>query len=182
MSSFKEKRMRLTEEEIKGILAKFDVLPAYETDKAIVFPTCCHNAVGGSHKLYYYKEDKMFKCFTECDALFDIFDLIQRMDKLRGGRMSLREAVEFVGFKNDEKVYKENKDLIYLQKLTKSMESLEADEDSDKIEILDPNFMDRFSFNTEGLSPWISEGIGIDALKKFSIRYDITQNAIVIPH
>lgn len=182
MSSLKEKRMKLTEEEIKGIIARFNVLPVHETDKAIVFPTCCHNETGGSHKLYYYKEDKIFKCFTECNALFDIFDLIQKMDKLRGGRMNLPEAIEFVGFKNDEKIYKENEDLIYLRKLTQSIDSLETDEDFDKIEILDANFMDRFSFNIEGLSPWISEGIGIEALKKFSIRYDITKNAIIIPH
>lgn len=182
MSSLKEKRMKLTDEEIKGIMSRFNVLPVLETEKAIVFPTCCHNEIGGSHKLYYYKEDKIFKCFTECNAMFDIFDLVQKVDKLRGGRMNLPEAIEFVGFKNDEKTYKENEDLIYLRKLTQSTESLETDEDFDKIQILDAKFMDRFTFNIEGLSPWISEGIGIDALKKFSIRYDITKNAIIIPH
>ena len=56
---FKELREQLTDDSIKSILSQFDVEPVFETEDAIVFPTCCHNLVGGSPKLYYYKSNKL---------------------------------------------------------------------------------------------------------------------------
>ena len=34
--------------------------------------------------------------------------------------------------------------------------------------------MDRYTFNLTGIDPWIKEGISVDALKKFNIKYDST--------
>ena len=64
MISFKELREQLTDESIKNILGQFNVEPAEETSDFIVFPTCCHNLEGGSNKLYYYKDSKLFHCYT----------------------------------------------------------------------------------------------------------------------
>ena len=90
---FKELREQLTDEMLKSVLIQFDVEPVMETAEAIVFPTCCHNLVGGSPKLYYYKNSKLFHCYTECAETFDIFTLLQKMYKLRGEEISLRQAV-----------------------------------------------------------------------------------------
>ena len=42
----------------------------------IISRTICHNPPGhGSFKLYYYDNTKLFKCFTQCNDTFDIFEL-----------------------------------------------------------------------------------------------------------
>ena len=89
--SFKDLRQELTDEMLKDILLQFDVEPYEETSDYIIFPTCCHNLTGGSPKLYYYKDSKLFHCFTECNDTFDIFTLLQRMYKLRGQDITLRK-------------------------------------------------------------------------------------------
>ena len=86
---FKELREQLTDEMVKSILIQFNVEPVLETAQEIIFPTCCHNLEGGSPKLYYYKNTKLFHCYTECSETFDIFTLLQKMYKLRGEEISL---------------------------------------------------------------------------------------------
>ena len=45
----------------------------------LVSRTICHNPpdTNASHKLYYYENTRLFKCYTECAETqgFDIFDL-----------------------------------------------------------------------------------------------------------
>ena len=59
MINFQELREQLTDETIKDILGQFNVEPVEENEEAIIFPTCCHNLVGGSPKLFYYKNTKL---------------------------------------------------------------------------------------------------------------------------
>ena len=94
MVDFKELREQLSDEMIKDILGQFNVEPVEENEEAIIFPTCCHNLVGGSPKLFYYKNTKLFHCYTECAASFDIFTLLQKMYRLRGEEITLRQAVQ----------------------------------------------------------------------------------------
>src|SRR5574344_1935070 len=91
--NFKELREQLTDESIKNILAQFNIEPVLEDETSITYPTCCHNLVGGSPKLIYYKNTKLFHCYTECSASFDIFTLLQKMYRLRGKEITLKQAV-----------------------------------------------------------------------------------------
>ena len=50
--------------------------PEY-TQFGIISATICHNPPGeGSKKLYYYENSGLFRCYTGCDASFDIFELV----------------------------------------------------------------------------------------------------------
>lgn len=183
MSSLKEKRMSLTEEDIQNILAQMGVFKVSETDNALIFPTACHNETGGSPKLYYYKDEKIFKCYTQCNHMFDIFTLIQKIDATRGGEMTLPQAISFAGFdvySNPQTPKEILEDLAYLRKLNNAF--TDGEEVVEKVEVLDPNLINKFVFNLDGLKPWIDEGISIEALQKFNIRYNSSTNAIVIPH
>ena len=91
--NFRDLREELTDESIKNILSQFNVEPVHEDDSSITFPTCCHNPDGGSPKLVYYKNTKLFHCYTECAASFDIFTLLQKMYRLRGKEITLKQAV-----------------------------------------------------------------------------------------
>ena len=45
--------------------------------------TICHNHPGnGSHKLYYYDNTKLFRCYTECQDTFDIFQLVCKVKNI----------------------------------------------------------------------------------------------------
>ena len=71
-----EIRQSLSIENVFDLLIEWGGEPEY-TDFGIISATICHNVPGeGSHKLYYYANSTLFKCFTECDESFDIFPLI----------------------------------------------------------------------------------------------------------
>ena len=49
-----------------------------EKDTYIQFQTICHNEdiTDASHKLYFYKESKLFVCYTECGTM-NIFQFLK---------------------------------------------------------------------------------------------------------
>ena len=51
---------------------------------------------GHSHKLYYYNNTKLFRCYTECSDTFDIYDLIIKNKKNEGIDFTLYQAIQFV--------------------------------------------------------------------------------------
>lgn len=50
-----------------------------------------------------------------------------------------------------------------------------------KAAILSPNYMERYEFNRKKLQPWADEGITLDVMRKFGVRYDPFSNRIVFP-
>ena len=181
---FKELREQLTDEMVKSILIQFNVEPVLETAQEIIFPTCCHNLEGGSPKLYYYKNTKLFHCYTECSETFDIFTLLQKMYKLRGEEISLRQAVSLCdldasGIKAEDKGYSCVEDIKYMQGLNNIYV---PDVDNLDFKTYDKNILRKFSFDYMGLMSWIQEGISIESLQKFNIKYDSYRDAIVIPN
>jgi DNA primase len=182
MSRIKDLRMKLKEDDIKYTLGKLGVFPELETDKALIYPTVCHNAEGGSAKLYYYKNEKIFKCYTGCNSQFDIFDLLQKINKLRGNdSFSIKDAIEFTGVEQEVQYSKEvYDDLEYLKKLgaKSSLENLGVASE----EVLDEKILDRYKYNPVGVATWLNEGISEKSMKKFKIGYDPIKNAITIPN
>lgn len=182
--NFKDLRDELTDESIKEILAQFNVEPVDEDDERIIFPTCCHNLEGGSPKLFYYKNTKLFHCYTECAASFDIFTLLQKMYALRGQEISLKQAVEICNLDSsvlrpEDRGYNCIDDIRYMQELNNVYI---PDVDNLDFKIYDKSILNKYSFNYMGLMPWIEEGIGVNALQRFSIGYDAGHQAIIIPN
>ena len=180
--NFKELREKITPEQIKDILQKnYGVSPASENDKSIIFPTVCHNISGGSNKLYYYKDTKLFKCYTHCEGTFDIFNLIQKIEKLRNKEISIFDAIKKcnlqIDFLNKEDdVINYDNDINFLYNLLKTKNKLI------KIPALDSSILNRYVFNTDILNMWVKEGISLDTMKKFHILYDPIENCIIIPN
>lgn len=183
--SIKELRMKFSEDDVKNLLAKYGVFVQLETDKALVFPTACHNLEHGSNKLYYYKDEKIFKCYTGCNAMFDIFTLLQKMKALRDEEITMGEAIRLSGVEQTARTESQEvlDDLAYLRRLRENRSfGLTGDDEDSGGKILDKKIIDMFSFNEVGVQPWIDEGISVAALKKFNIRYDSIMNAIIIPN
>lgn len=179
--TLKELREELNDEQIKNILAQFNVEPHYENDNYIIFPTCCHNLEGGSNKLYYYKNSKIFRCYTQCNDMFDIFTLLMRMYSLRGKEIKIRDAIAICDLDATQPVdfnISEMEDLRYMQELSSRI----SEGDLPPLKTYDKNILNRYTFNLDGLGSWIQEGISVEQLQRFGIRYDPIENAIVIPN
>ncbi len=178
MSQIKDLRMKLSPDDIKGLLAEYGVFAVDENSQYIVFPTACHNLEEGSHKLYYYKTEKMFRCYTQCNAMFDIFTMLQKVNDLRGHSIGVGQAIKLSGVDSDVKISNEiYKDLEYLRGL--AQQPLENDR---IVNILDKEILERYKFNSAGCFLWLEEGISEGVLRKFGIGYDFKHNAITIPN
>ena len=78
-----EIRQQVTLENVFDIVEEWGGTPEYTTF-GLLATTICHNHPGvGSHKLYYYENSGLFKCYTECDEAFDIFQLIEKIFKIQ---------------------------------------------------------------------------------------------------
>ena len=176
-----EIRNSLTPEQILSVLARYDVYPVAEYENHIIFPTCCHNAVGGSPKLYFYKNTNLFRCYTECNASFDIFELIIKIEKVRNAKeISLYDALQIIGIDPKTTLAEENstnyqKVLDYMYQFTHSIYK------SEPIPEIDEIALGIAVFNTDVLSIWEQEGISLSTMKKYKIGYDPIANCITIP-
>ena len=66
----------------------------YRQEGIIISRTICHS--GSSHKLYYYENTHLFRCFTDCGDTFDIFQLIIKIFHEVGKEISLPQAKDFI--------------------------------------------------------------------------------------
>ena len=182
--SIRDYREMLSPDDIKKILKDNGVEAARENHTMIVYPTVCHNSTHdhGSEKLYYYKKNNMFKCYTECNAVFDIFELLIKMRRNAGEEISLRKAIQLCGLESTESIdeneyYGVREQLDYLYEINDSPE-----DEPTVLKILSNEVMNRYIFELPYLNPWIAEGISPETLLKYNIKFDTVSNAIVIPY
>ena len=144
----------------------------------IIFPTICHNEdpSEASMKLYFYKDTKLFVCYTSCGNQ-SIFKFLKHYYETRGIEydwyqdiyLVVRDCGSFRGVEGfaPEK-YKSMKDRYGAKR-----KEIELPEYS-------PNVLDCFV----NLHPqeWLNDGISAEAMDKFNISYSISHNKIIIPH
>lgn len=148
-----------------------------ETADAIIFPTICHNIdpADASMKLYYYKNTKLFYCYT-ADGGMSIFKLLEHIYKTR--------EIEYEWYKD-----------IYLPIVnctpgkgnftkTSHAEPLKNKYERRKRQIELPEYQKGVLeiFVKEYPGQWLNDGISKAAMDKFDIRFSISQNKIIIPH
>lgn len=147
-----------------------------ETETYLIFPTICHNhnANEASPKLYYYKNNHLFYCYTECDAL-NIFQFLKTYYKTRN--------IEYDWYEDILEVVKNctvSKDIHDF--------SIKREKYSDKYKKQQaPNLVEYPSellqiFEKRYPVEWLNDGITRAAMDKFNILYSISQNKIIIPH
>ena len=171
----------ITHEDIKNIMEQYGAQPYSENNSIIIFPTICHNhtAEEGSPKLYYYKNSKMFYCFTQCSKSYDIFELIITIEHLRGNKeYSFFDALYYISDKlniqdgffenNNIEAYQSKKD--YYKKKNNHI----------PFKYYEKNTMNFFDYYLP--YEWAKDGITLQELKKFNVRYYSSENQMIIPH
>ena len=167
----------LSTEKVITLMAQLGADRYEEKEGYIIFPTICHNldSQDASMKLYFYKDTKLFYCYTNCGGQ-SIFSFLKHYYEERQidydwyhdvyqVALNCSTYLSFEGFvspKYETKIdkYRHRKP----QKLTTIPEG-----------ILDV-FIKTYP------PEWLQEGITKEAMDKFNIRYSISQNKIIIPH
>lgn len=150
--------------------------PRIDNKGNLIFQTICHNFVGGSYKLYYYDNSKLFSCYTECQKTFDIYELVEKVKKV-----SFTEAVffiqQFTGFapfeskiQSDERI----SDWEFINRYRKPPSS------NIELNTFDPVVLNIYQKKYH--VSWIEEGISKKAMERFGILFDSFNNRIIIPH
>lgn len=174
----------LTIEQIKELLYALGGDPILKGD-IIIARTICHG--GQSHKLYYYDNTKLFRCYTECSDIFDIYDFIIKNKKLEGIDFTLFQAIQFVitffnlAISNENFVYS-NEEVGDWQILNK-YEQNSSQEKQEKI--IEFKFYDDKILKylpRPKIPMWLKEGISQEAMDNCGIAFDPISWGIVIPH
>ena len=164
--------------------------------------TICHNHAGdGSHKLYYYDNTKLFRCYTECEPpTFDIFQLVCKVKNLaqeykirydENGNETFREwglydAVQFVAIyygleAENEKFFQKRIELQDWEFLNKyEANNLEKQRQIVDLHIYDDKILKYLP--RPRLKNWEDEGISPQSCAAANICYDPHANGIIIPH
>lgn len=169
----------LTEENII-LLMKYLGVEKYEERKdALIFPTICHNVNidDASMKLYYYKKNKLFHCYTQCGESFDIYGLFKRFYEIRQMKYNFYDDIYYkiIGLLNLsflDNVF-EDKYISIRKKFVKENKTIILPE-------YDTGVLSVYikSYPIE----WLNDNISTSSMDKFNILYSISENKIIIPH
>ena len=169
----------------------FDLLMTLGADpvqhgELIMARTICHG--GSSHKMYYYENTHLFRCYTECSSTFDIFELIVKIETASGHKFSLPQAVNYVinyfnlsiETKNFESNDNELSDWQILSRYDKILNNENKEERKVEMKIYDDKILSYLP--RPRILPWEEEGISKEVMDAHHICYNPSSQAIVIPH
>ena len=175
---FDEIKNNLTPEDIIDILeTNLDVHTYIDRESYLIFPTICHNvdSADAKLKLYYYKENKLFHCYTECSESFDIFGLFKRYYKLRKKEYDFYNDILYKIVNPKDIVFNKNT-FTYKPQRKKYMKINR----NIYLPVYSKNILDIFS--KQYPIEWTWENISDATMEKFNIRFSILENRIIIPH
>lgn len=141
--------------------------------------TICHG--GDSHKLYYYNNTQLFRCYTHCNEAFDIFELIRKVKDI-----DLNTAIYYVvNFFNMQHKLEEVEDELLTDdwKLFKRYQNLrDITINNDHIELpsIDQTILSHYPQPRYGA--WESEYISKEVCDYMNIHYNPVSGGILIPH
>ena len=188
MKDFEQIKNNLNLNDIKKILEYFNAFPILKNNY-IIAKTICHN--GDSHKLYYYNNTKLFKCYTGCSGeTFDIYELIEKIYYNQNKSIKFNEIIQLIGEiigkqnlitnynNNNFKFYSNEQNLIEKQKNFLNLQN-------------ETNEFYKFNYYNENIlkyldkvivEEWEKEGINKKTHEKYGICFYPLTGQIIIPH
>ena len=181
-------------DQVAEYLTSLDADPIVKND-VIISKTICHNLCGcGSHKLYYYGNTGLFKCYTDCDgSAWDIFELTRKVmsreypQERKNSEWTLPEAIEYVAqFFNFAPNEKQNSNFVsitdHLKLLKKydKINNIKVKKQNIELKIYNGDFLKNLPKPV--IQDWIDEGISQEVMNNAGICYDPKNQGIVIPH
>ena len=162
-----ELKSRLTIDNTIQLLEYFGAELRKETNEYYVFSSFCHNS--DSSKLHLYKETNTLHCFV-CSNI-DQISIVQDQEGL-----SFQEAIDWI-----EDFFQLNKHQWgrpKIQYAPKEIVKPEIDV-TEKLKTYNPSILNTF-IDYQPIE-WIQEGISVEVMKMFGIKFDIDSESIIIP-
>ena len=186
-----EIRQCLTIDNVFDLLVEWGGEPEY-TDFGILSATICHNIPGeGSRKLYYYSNSTLFKCFTECDESFDIFQLVIKVMHIQKNKVfDLNDAIRYIAYRFGILDFNYNEsetvsldDWSFLAKYDRVQDIIKDASFKEKIILqeYDPVVLDRLNYTVK-LRPWLKDNISQQVIEQARIGFYPGPDQITIPH
>ena len=159
------------------------------TPFGFISDTICHNPPGeGSRKLYFYENSDLFKCYTDCDCAFDIFELTIKVAQIQSNRkIDLNDAVRYLATKFNIVIALDDTEDIgladwqYLIAYDKINDIPTANQ-VPQLKEYDKRILEPLAINPNYLTPWINEHIKPEILAHAQIGYNFSTDQISIPH
>lgn len=154
---------------INDILFLLDELGAdynYISSTEIHFKSICHNS--DSYKLYYYINSKTFYCHRDGKS-WDIFSLIAQIKEI-----SYSAAVKYIV--NKLKINTNNINVDNWQQLKSYLPEYK---DIESVQKYDKNILNEFE--ERYCDKWIDDGISVETMKKYNIKWCFRNASIIIP-
>lgn len=148
-----------------------------EQEKSIIFPTICHHtsAQEASMKLYYYRDTKLFVCYTECGNM-SIINFLKHYYEVRNIEYNWFDDIIEVVRSCSSKAVTSFNDFGYKKIRDRYAEKKNRQE----LPSISEGILDVFT-KTYPVE-WLREGITKATMDKYNIKYSISQNKIIIPH
>lgn len=175
--NYEELLENLDEDKIKQLLDKLDI-PWQDKGSHLICKTACHNIDldEASWKLYYYKNNKFFYCYSSCQGM-SIFKFLKHYYETR--------QIEYDWYQDIYEVVRDCSnfkgiDGFVVEKYKSLRDCYEIKRKEKQLPQYSSNVLDCFV----KLYPqeWLDDGITEQAMDKFNISYSISQNKIIIPH
>lgn len=180
-----ELKEQLTTEMVYDLMERLGGNPTMKGD-AIISDTICHNHPDeGSHKLYFYPNTKLCRCYSGCaDSTFDVFDLVRKANKIQNNRdMELWDAMDYVasmfGIDGVEQEEETNNSKDWLMFKRHQFEAA-TPKPTPILPEFDDTILSRFSYPR--IAGWEKEGILPDVSRRNHIGYYAGGEQITIPH
>ena len=171
----------ITLTDVKNFLESLGVeqIDVNEEKQYLVCPTICHNPINEaeSMKLYWYQNNKIFRCYTECDEAMSIFELYRKYMAINQYPITLEEAENYV------KQFLKHI-IISARRANSNFENdIEKYKYTNYIPVLEEYPSVVLDYFTKYYHPlWLKDGITKEAMDKFKIKFSLGQNKIIIPH
>lgn len=168
----------ITIDRVKQLLERLGAKEIIEKDGYLITNTICHHTDSeeASLKLYYYDNNKVFMCYTQCETM-SIFKFLQHYYETRG--------IDYDWVSDIYKVVLDcsyfNNDLVFERPVYKSLRQ-KFDKLSRDVVLPEYNEGILDTFIKFHAPEWLEDGISAAAMDKFGILYSISQHKIVIPH
>ena len=177
MINYKEIIDQLDTQKVIKLMETLGVEDYIEKPGYVVFPTICHNEdpSEASMKLYYYENNHLFVCYTECGNM-SIFKFLKHYYECRG--------ITYDWYQDIYKVILDcsnyNQSFGFAPPKYQSIRNMYKAAELQKLPTYPNGILDCF---TKFYPPeWLKDGISKEAMDKFNICYSIPQNKIIIPH
>lgn len=160
----------LSENDLLSLLEDLGAEPQLQ-GRNIACKTICHQ--GHKHKLIYFGDSKLFRCFTDGCGSMDIYGLVGRVMDLDFYNSFKYICMKFGISYQDVLSDNDRVEMSFFQKFKKKKETI-------KLNILNKSILN--SYHDLYHKIWIEDGISVRTMKKFGIKFSILDNQIIIPH